>query len=87
MDAIELARKQGTEDGTTAANEGRADGSYRKGGSADWDAGLINALGNAATREAFGLSGDASPADDPTYAACLKAYNDAATKAYDAAGD
>jgi hypothetical protein len=86
MKAIDIARQMGTEDGTTAAREGRADGSYRKGGSSDWDGNLINAVGNRATREAFGLSGDAAPSDDPEYSDCLRAYNAAATAAYDAAG-
>jgi hypothetical protein len=87
MNATELARKLGTEDGTTAANEGREDGSYRKGGSNDWDGNLINAIGNEKTRELFGLTGDVNPADDPTYHAALAAYNEAATEAYDAASE
>lgn len=81
---VETARRLGQSDGQTAANEGREDGSYRSGGSSDWDASLINAVGNAKTRELFGLFGDASPAEDDTYTACLHAYSEAATKAYDA---
>ncbi len=81
---IETARKLGTQDGQTTANEGREDGSYRKGGSSDWDSGLINALGNSKARAAFGLEGDASPSEDATYAEALSAYNAAAIEAYDA---
>ena len=81
---IETARKLGVQDGQTHANEGREDGSYRKGGSADWDSGLINALGNSRVRKLFGLTGDLSPSEDAVYAEALKEYDAAATEAYDA---
>ena len=81
---IETARKLGTQDGQTQANEGREDGSYRKGGSADWDSGLINALGNSKVRKLFGLTGDLNPSEDAVYAEALKEYDAAATEAYDA---
>lgn len=82
--AIETARNLGAQDGATTAHEGREDGSYRKGGSSDWDSGLINAVGNRKVRELFGLTGDASPHEDAEYAAALSAYNEAAVAAYDA---
>lgn len=81
-----IARALGLADGATVARENDAEGTYRPGQSADWDSGLINAIGRQAVRKLFDLPPADNPHDDPRFAPCLRAYDAAAREAYDAHG-